>query len=189
MLERRWTAHLAMPGLPAVRLGQGYMSSTFASVLVAAMHRHGSSIAETARLVGVDKCSIRNWRYGHSRPLHELAVRLADVLDTPGLAEISVAIRSKRCALCGTCFLDSSKRVQRLYCGAMCMRSAHSSRQREREHGRREDHSRLLRNRLDVLQDAVDAFCRSCEPEGLCRDAACPLRSASPLPLYKAKSA
>ena len=30
---------------------------------------------------------------------------------------------------------------------------------------------------------AVEAMCRSCEPEGRCRDAACPLRAVSPLPL------
>jgi len=30
---------------------------------------------------------------------------------------------------------------------------------------------------------AVEAFCNGCEPEGMCRDAGCPLRAVSPLPL------
>lgn len=34
-------------------------------------------------------------------------------------------------------------------------------------------------------QAAIDAMCRDCEPEGLCRTAACPLRAFSLLPLSK----
>lgn len=37
--------------------------------------------------------------------------------------------------------------------------------------------------RLSTVQAAVDAMCRSCEPEGICRDVACALRPVSPLPL------
>lgn len=36
--------------------------------------------------------------------------------------------------------------------------------------------------RRDERQDAIDAFCASCEPEGLCRTAECELRGFSPLP-------
>lgn len=34
-------------------------------------------------------------------------------------------------------------------------------------------------------QAAIDAMCRDCEPEGLCRTPECPLRGFSPLPLSK----
>lgn len=34
---------------------------------------------------------------------------------------------------------------------------------------------------------AVEAFCNGCEPEGVCRDAECPLRSVSPLPVRTAR--
>lgn len=37
--------------------------------------------------------------------------------------------------------------------------------------------------RLDGYAEAIDAMCRGCEPEGLCRTAECPLRAFSPLPL------
>lgn len=35
------------------------------------------------------------------------------------------------------------------------------------------------------LRELIDAMCRGCEPEGLCRTAECPLRPASPLPLQE----
>lgn len=36
---------------------------------------------------------------------------------------------------------------------------------------------------LAAARDAISAMCSACEPEGRCRDEACPLRPASPLPL------
>lgn len=40
-----------------------------------------------------------------------------------------------------------------------------------------------LQRRIDGQAEAIDAMCRSCEPEGLCREEECPLRAFSPLPL------
>jgi hypothetical protein len=37
--------------------------------------------------------------------------------------------------------------------------------------------------RARLLQDAIGAMCRACEPEGVCRDEDCPLRPFSPLPV------
>lgn len=36
---------------------------------------------------------------------------------------------------------------------------------------------------IEALRVAVAAYCRGCEPEGVCRDSACALRMASPLPV------
>lgn len=38
---------------------------------------------------------------------------------------------------------------------------------------------------LDARQAAIAAMCAACEPEGWCREAACPLRDDSPLPLLE----
>lgn len=35
---------------------------------------------------------------------------------------------------------------------------------------------------LERVRAAVEAMCRACEPDGVCRDEPCPLRSVSPLP-------
>lgn len=48
---------------------------------------------------------------------------------------------------------------------------------------KRQVRSRGVESRLAVVQSAVDAMCRDCEPLGVCREAACPLRAVSPLPL------
>lgn len=42
---------------------------------------------------------------------------------------------------------------------------------------------RTVQRRVDAYAEAVDAMCRSCEPEGLCQQPECPLRAFSPLPL------
>lgn len=51
----------------------------------------------------------------------------------------------------------------------------------------RESRRAVRRDRLSATLDAtralIDAMCRSCEPDGVCRTADCPLRPASPLPL------
>jgi hypothetical protein len=39
------------------------------------------------------------------------------------------------------------------------------------------------RDRLRVLERGVAAFCRACEPDGVCHMARCELRPVSPLPL------
>lgn len=41
---------------------------------------------------------------------------------------------------------------------------------------------RQMEGQLEAHLTAVEAMCRSCEPEGLCRNEECPLRSVSPLP-------
>jgi hypothetical protein len=41
---------------------------------------------------------------------------------------------------------------------------------------------RRLKNELDRHLMSVERMCRECEPEGICRNSDCPLRSVSPLP-------
>lgn len=41
----------------------------------------------------------------------------------------------------------------------------------------------MFQRRLDAYAESIDAMCRGCEPEGLCRTPECPLRAFSPLPL------
>lgn len=57
------------------------------------------------------------------------------------------------------------------------------------EFGRTSPHSRTRRAvaERDRHMLAVEAFCNGCEPEGVCRDAGCPLRPVSPLPLRAAR--
>jgi transcriptional regulator with XRE-family HTH domain len=43
--------------------------------------------------------------------------------------------------------------------------------------------ARRMQNTVDRHTSAVEAFCNGCEPDGICRDAECPLRPVSPLPV------
>lgn len=52
----------------------------------------------------------------------------------------------------------------------------------EYERGAPQSRRRAAINDRDRHMAAVEAFCNACEPEGVCRDADCPLRPVSPLP-------
>jgi len=52
-----------------------------------------------------------------------------------------------------------------------------------RSDSKRHEKFTRAQRRIDGYAEAIDTMCRTCEPEGLCRDDGCPLRAFSPLPL------
>lgn len=52
-----------------------------------------------------------------------------------------------------------------------------------RSDSKRHEKFARAQRRIDGYAEAIDTMCRTCEPEGLCRDGECPLRAFSPLPL------
>jgi hypothetical protein len=113
-------------------------------------------------------------------PGPEVADRLGQLLDDPQLLQMATAARRISCAICGRVVFAGTFR--RVYCSDDCGHIA-------RALGRKaltERESALIRSRSGLLA-AIDAMCLSCEPEGICRTAECPLRAVSPLPLSNGK--
>lgn len=154
-------------------------SARFGALLRQAMTRRGMTGVALSRLTGIDAPDVSDIRHGHRFPSLDRATRLADALDWPGLSSLMVELRTSVCAICGASFVDPSRDLRQRYCSDSCA----STSQDRRRRGSRTELGIVEAHRLRDHQEAVAAYCRGCEPEGLCRDAACPLRPVSPLPL------
>lgn len=142
-----------------------------------AMRKTHLSAYEIAKRSGLDISTILGIHDGGGMPMHQTVVALAEILDQPMLAEMSAAMRTHTCPVCGTRFVDMSRRRNRVYCSKRCL-GANSQRVRRGNHART---SVITANRLAAFTEAVAAYCRGCEPEGICRDDECSLRPVSPL--------
>lgn len=159
------------------------MERPFAAELRRAMTRRGISQSALADRIGYSRSNLAHVLHRGALPTPETAERLADALDWPILAVKAVQERSGTCALCDAPFVRAPRSPARRYCSDRCKRAAAARRVRDDTRVRVLTETRLTKKRLTEHQQAVDRMCRTCEPEGLCRDAECPLRPVSPLNL------
>jgi transcriptional regulator with XRE-family HTH domain len=152
-------------------------SNPFALLLRRALSRRGYTQARLAREIGLSPRAIGQWLRGDSVPTLAHVKLAADLLAFPSLADAAVKTLRHDCAICGRSFLTHGRR--RRVCGDNCATVLRTRRLRQR----RVMFDRAVGNRLREHSEAVFAFCRACEPEGLCRTASCELRPVSPLPL------
>lgn len=133
----------------------------FASALRVAMEQRGWTRRHVAELTGVSPTMVGYWRCGRYLPSFDALDRLADIFPDVKIRQIVVDARTGRCP-CGATF--DREQTKRAYCSLTCQRRAH------------------LKGgvKADPRQSAIDAMCRGCEPEGVCRDDACALRPFSP---------
>ena len=148
---------------------------TFAAALAAAMTARGLNNIKLAARAGVSEHTVSRARQPRHKVAYQVALLLAEVLDTPELARISARERRARCPVCRNWFVKIAN-----YRQAACSVKCREYRRRKRN-SRRDLHS--AKKDLLALRGAIAAFCRGCEPGGLCRDAACEMRPESPLPL------
>lgn len=158
---------------------------TFAEALTEAMTARGVSGNELGRLIGANGNCVSRWIRGITFPSIRYADAAADVLEWPQLRTIAVKALSKRCgrASCRKRFMATSRhRLDARFCSPACQMANTKARfeAKKRKAGQA---------RMDALERAITAFCRSCEPEGICRTSDCLLRGFSPLPLIVRKAA
>jgi transcriptional regulator with XRE-family HTH domain len=167
--------------LAAVRWGKA---------LTAEMAQQGVGVLELARRTGWQKATISDYRRGAHMPRVARAAIMADALSCPRLLSLCVSLRTVTCEECERTFVrDQRGGTQRRWCTYAC-----KDRYRKRVtyavdrawSGKRYDTWMRMAKRLRA---SVDAMCRSCEPDGLCRQSDCPLRSESPWPLQVLKRA
>lgn len=133
----------------------------FASVMRRVMERDGYTRASLAAALGVTPTMVGYWRYGRYLPGLLALDRLVALFPDDRIGSIVMEARTGRC-VCGSTF--DREQSRRAYCSFACQRAAH----------------RLGGRKADARQDAIDAMCAGCEPEGICRDDACALRPFSP---------
>lgn len=179
---------------------KGAAAAAFGRELMRAIAARGIGKNELWRSTGIGRTALDNYRTGSSLPKTEAAATLAASLDWPKLLEIVETARTRSCRRCGRAFRnDGGNMGAKRYCSVSCREIATQEKQastRIRQAGQTDDGRRryqavaLLRSGIRIaeertaeLQAAVDAMCGECEPAGVCREAMCPLRACSPLPL------
>jgi len=150
----------------------------FALTLRRVMHRDGVSGRRLADDAGLGRGRVGMWLMGRNLPTLEVAARLADALEEPELLACVVRSRTVVCVVCGRSVVNRGTGPRR-YCGAAC--AARTNRDRQGKPAR--ERAAMAERSLAVATFAIEAFCRGCEPEGLCRDTTCSLRPVSPLPV------
>ena len=188
------------PGTP-----KAASAAAFGRELVKAIAARDVPRNELWRSTGIGRTALDNYRTGSSLPRLEAASTLAAALEWPKLLEIARKARQKACARCGATFTtDSGNMGAKRYCSTACRETAAAERdasKRARQAGQTGDGRRRyqevarLRSGIRIAEEsardlraAVAAMCAGCEPEGLCRDADCPLRAFSPLPMAAHRS-
>lgn len=171
----------------------------FGRELMRAIEKRGIPRNELWRTTKIGRTALDHYRVGAVLPRTESAAALAAVLEWPRLLEIVAQARTKPCQRCGRPFTnDGGNQGAKRYCTVSCRDLAAEERlasSRIRSGGQTGDARqtraaiqrlrsgiRIAEERSRELVDAIDAMCRSCEPQGVCRTADCPLRSFSPLP-------
>lgn len=162
--------------------------NTFSAELRRAMAARGMTCRSLAEAIGCASATIGSARKPTWRPNQQLAVAMAEVLDWDGLVGLSLKANTRECGYCGKAFV--LQRMPARFCSKRCRENVWQSRARyPQKKAERLRSRKLLDARLTLYQQAVAAFCKGCEPEGLCRDAGCALRPCSPLPLVRVRAA
>lgn len=127
----------------------------------------GVSSVYLAKRLGVSDTQVRYWWNGNYIPPLDMAERLSELLDDQRILALTVAARQGRCPVCDRPF-ERQQKSKRVYCSTKCqVRANYRTYPDERK--------------FDPRQVAIDAMCKSCEPEGTCHDGSCALRPYSPL--------
>jgi transcriptional regulator with XRE-family HTH domain len=148
----------------------------FARLFREAVEANGSSYGGVARALGVSKQNAREWATGTRLPRLETAAKLADALNEPALLAAVQVARTRVCRNCKARMVVNTSR--RLFCSEECnlLYRAKTGKAVPRKP------LTVIEDRLDTYKAAVEAFCQSCEPGGVCRTVECELRPVSPLP-------
>lgn len=172
----------------------------FGREMVKACRARDIPLKGLARSIGIGHTALDHYRQGVVLPKTATAHAIAEVLDWPRLAEI---VEQARTFVCGRPGCERTYRHEgggpRRYCTPDCVRIAVAQRmasRRLRQAGQKDDGrlraaaiaqlrsaARIADERAVAAEISIAAYCRGCEPEGLCRMADCPLRPFSPLPL------
>ena len=128
---------------------------------------------------------------------YRVAADLCDFIGARAAMAEMVEFRTKVCDVCGKQFLDTTNRTDlKRSCSSAC-RTIDNQRKVREENRKRANRAvaqargeaQMLRSRFTVYVAAVEAMCKSCEPEGICRTTSCELRTVSPLPISARRSA
>ena len=138
-----------------------------------------------AEASGVSVSALYAMKHGKRTPTIESASLLASALEHDELVAAAILMRTKTCEVCAASYVDNAKTHNSAVCGRQCSSVKRSRQQRVQYVAERNRTATVQARRIRLYSQAVLAFCRACEPEGICRDQMCGLRPVSPLRLTK----
>jgi hypothetical protein len=121
--------------------------------------------------VGIHQRSVSCYVTGQSFPSMAVALRMSEALVDPAIIEIVRQARTARCRLesCGRSFIrDGVATGVRIFCSSECQMAS-------KKGGR-------VARLYSPERKAIDAMCAECQPDGICQNDECPLRTFSPYP-------
>jgi len=141
----------------------------FARALRRAMAHRGVNQKMLAAAMGANIGSVGHWYRGNRLITPQNADRVAEALDWPAGRALLLRLRTKSCQMCGADFVDTWRMGKALYCSRRCMNRAGNLRQRNA----RANDSLARLHREATFSETLDAWCRSCEPDGICKTPEC----------------
>lgn len=154
----------------------------FGEMLRLTMARRGVTARELHRATGLSETAISNWFHGLKTPMPECVVKLSDALQDSRLTNLYARLMQGTC-VCGKTFARLSTKPKQAYCSMRCNRREW---QRRKFGFKNQQRAYVAERLVSEFSTAVVAFCKACEPDGVCAQSKCPLRSVSPLPLRRA---
>lgn len=178
-------------------------SLAFGDALRRAMKSRRYQVWRLAEDSGFSREVIVRMRAGRSIPHPDRLARLAEVLDCPRLVTLAREYLARTCLECEAPFVQTVQAANMSFCTQRCrwVYRARIAREKRREQApallkqyigkaqAAEAHRDNILRDLLALRAAVEAFCRSCEWDGICKTPECELRDVSPLPLSKEAAA
>lgn len=176
----------------------------FGAALSRRIADRGLTAAALSRITGIHDSQLGNYRHGRTMPEPEQMARIAVALEAPGLVEMYDEVLARECDYCGRRFRKHPRaNMRHRFCTTRCKEHWQIDVGKQRRLVARPDVIEHLRSRLsgkenrisDLLaeratySEAVSAFCRSCEWDGICKAPGCELRPVSPLPLARERVA
>ena len=153
-----------------------------------AVERKGLNWHIVMRETGLSLSNLYKMRQGDRLVTLEVAQQLADALDMPTLSLAVLEMRTKQCEVCHAWFVDRGRSHDARTCSTPCLTARRQRDARRMTAEARERQHLVMKRRMERYTLAVMAFCRACEPEGMCRNRSCELRDVSPLPLKKSSA-
>lgn len=143
---------------------------------------------------GISRDHLRKMIAGQVSGSLEAWTKVCDALDRPGLMAHIIPYFTRTCIVCTSPYVDSvirnegSSRYRRT-CSTRCGDTYANRMWQARNNQRSANRMTVVRRRLELYQRLTVAFCKSCEPLGVCRNDGCELRGVSPLPFIPMSAA
>jgi len=142
----------------------------FGALLSESMQRRGITKRKLERQLKVTRTTINFWLLGSVMPSPDNASLLSLLCDEPKLLSLTVKARTRMCLnpYCKKTFVASN--LRRSYCSYDCARLSRKIGKKKKPDAQ-----------VNSMQAAINAFCRDCVDDGVCRTPACPLRPFTPM--------